>query len=393
LGEEGVSQTKETLGWPTEPRFHVPQAVRERFELFRVKWAAQQAEWTDLLSRYRAEHPDLATQWDLLVNGELPAAWEEALPTFDEAALATRAASGKTLDAIVSHLPTLIGGSADLTGSNNTRPQGAEAIRRDDFSGSYVHFGVREHGMGAILNGLALHGLRPYGGTFLVFSDYMRPTIRLAAMMGLPVVYVFTHDSIGLGEDGPTHQPVEHIAALRAIPNLVVIRPADAQATAAAWKVALQRKDGPTALILTRQKLAAVTPPDNSLERGAYVLAKTSDDAPDVVLIATGSEVHIALEARESLAAEGIDAQVVSMPSWELFDAQPDEYRAAVLPQDVPRLAIEAGVTIGWSRYLDQKGAVIGLDRFGASGPYKILFEQFGFSVENVVENVRAVVE
>jgi transketolase len=315
------------------------------------------------------------------------------LPIFGEAALATRAASGKTLDAIAPHLPTLIGGSADLTGSNNTRPQGAEAIRRGDFSGSYVHFGVREHGMGAILNGLALHGLRPYGGTFLVFSDYMRPTIRLAAMMGLPVVYVFTHDSIGLGEDGPTHQPVEHIAALRAIPNLVVIRPADAQATATAWKVALQRNDGPTALILTRQKLALVTPADNSLEQGAYVLAKTDGDAPDIVLIATGSEVHLALEARESLIAEGIDAQVVSMPSWELFDAQPEEYRAAVLPSGVPRLAIEAGVTMGWSRYLDKKGAVIGLNRFGASAPYKILFEQLGFSVENVVKNAQALVE
>jgi transketolase len=395
LGEENLRRTKEALDWPTEARFYVPEAVRERFDRIRETGVAQQAEWEDMLSRYREKYPDLAAQWDLLVNGELPAGWEAALPTFsDDKPLATRAASGKVLDAIAPHLPTLLGGSADLTGSNNTRPQGAEGVRRGDFSGSYLYFGVREHGMGAILNGLALHGVRSYGGTFLVFSDHMRPTIRLAAMMGLPVIYVFTHDSIGLGEDGPTHQPVEQLAALRTIPNLVVTRPADAHETAVAWKLALERKDGPTALVLTRQGLPLITPVDNGTAHGAYVLAEVAEVgvAPDVVLVATGSEVHLALAARERLAEEGIPARVVSMPSWELFDAQPDDYRASVLPPGVPRLAIETGVTTAWARYLGEKGQVIGLDRFGASAPYKVLFEQFGFTVENVVKQVHILV-
>jgi transketolase len=247
--------------------------------------------------------------------------------------------------------------------------------------------------MGAILNGLALHGgVRPYGGTFLVFSDYMRPSMRLAAMMNLPVIYVFTHDSIGLGEDGPTHQPTEQLTTLRAIPNLVVIRPADAYETVEAWRTVLQRRDGPTALILTRQALPLVTPVDNGLARGAYVLAEAEGGAPEVVIIASGSEVGLALTAHERLAGEGIAARVVSMPSWELFDAQPADYQAAVLPPAVPRLAVEAGVTLAWPRYVDYGGRVIGLDRFGASAPYKVLFERFGFTVENVVEQVRALV-
>jgi transketolase len=283
----------------------------------------------------------------------------------------------------------LLGGSADLTPSNNTRPKGAEAVRRGDFSGSYIHFGVREHGMGAILNGLTLHGLRPYGGTFLVFSDYMRPTIRLAAMSGLPVIYVFTHDSIGLGEDGPTHQPVEHLTALRAIPNLVVIRPADGNETAQAWRVALERRGGPTALILSRQALPPVAPVNNGLACGAYVLADADGNAPRAILLANGSEVNVALAAHQKLAEAGIVTRVVSMPSWELFDAQPAEYRAAVLPPGLPCLAVEAGVTLAWARYIGEQGRVIGLDRFGASAPYKILFEQFGLTVENVVKQVR----
>lgn len=390
LGDEDLDRTKKALDWPLEPRFYVPEIVRERLGQVRDKGAARQAEWDDLMSRYRAEYPQLSAQWDLLIEGDLPAGWEATLPSFDDSPLATRAASGKVLSAVAGHLPTLLGGSADLTGSNNTRPEGAEAVRRDDFSGSYLHFGVREHGMGAILNGLALHGLRPYGGTFLVFSDYLRPTIRLAAMMGLPVVYVFTHDSIGLGEDGPTHQPVEHLTALRTIPNLVVIRPADGNETRAAWQVALERKDGPTALILTRQKLPLVTPADNDLARGAYILDGAETDAPDIVLIATGSEVCLALAARERLGEESVEARVVCMPSWELFDAQPDAYRTAILPPDVPCLAIEAGTTTAWARYVGREGKVIGLDAFGASAPYKVLFEHLGFTAENVVRQANA---
>ena len=389
LGPEDLALTKDNLGWPQEPAFYVPEEVLERFREIAKTGAAQQAEWEKLLTRYRSEYPELAVQWDQMVSGELAGGWENSLPVFADEPLATRAASGKVLDALTGKLPTLLGGSADLTPSNNTRPPDSKAVSRGDFSGSYLHFGVREHGMGAILNGLALHGLRPYGGTFLVFSDYMRPTIRLAAMMGLPVIYVFTHDSIGLGEDGPTHQPVEQITALRLIPNLVVIRPADANETATAWKVALERVDGPTALILTRQKLPVVTAHGNALARGAYVLVETAGESPDVVLIAAGSEVTVALDARGLLAQDGIDARVVSMPSWVLFDAQPADYRSAILPPNVPRLAIEAGTPIGWERYLNGNGAVIGLNHFGASAPYKILFEQFGFTAENVAHRAK----
>jgi transketolase len=306
--------------------------------------------------------------------------------------MATRVASGKVLDAIAPQLLTLVGGSADLTPSNNTLPKGATAVNRDHFEGMYIHFGVREHGMGALLNGLALHGLRPYGGTFLIFSDYMRPAIRLAAFMGLPVIYVFTHDSIGLGEDGPTHQPVEHLTALRAIPNLLVLRPADARETAAAWKVALQRSDGPSALVLTRQDLPVVTPVGDNLARGAYVLSRENADRPDLVLIATGSEVSLALAARDVLAEDGLAVRVISMPSWELFDAQTEAYRESVLPPGVPRLAIEAGRSLAWGRYLDgSRDSVLGLDRFGGSAPYKVLFEQLGFTAENVVARARKI--
>ena len=294
-------------------------------------------------------------------------------------------ASGKVLDAIAPALPMLVGGSADLTPSNNTLPKGAVDVKRGDYAGSYLRFGIREHGMGAILNGLALHGLRPYGGTFMIFSDYMRPAIRLAALMKLPVVYVFTHDSIGLGEDGPTHQPVEHLTALRAIPNLSVIRPADANETAAAWKAALERKDGPTALVLTRQDLPVLPQVGEGVTKGAYIAAEAAGEL-DLVLLATGSEVSLAMAAREKLDAEGIGARVVSMPSWDRFDAQPEEYRAAVLPPGVPRLALETGVTLAWPRYLcGGKYSVIGLDRFGASAPYKTLFQELGFSPDHVV--------
>ena len=392
LGDDGLKATKEHFGWPTEPRFHIPEETKTRFAEKASLGAEKQSQWEELLKKYRQEYPDLAAGWDAYVKGELPAGWEAALPDFSESKpLATRATSGQVLDAIAPVLPTLLGGSADLTGSNKTKAKSQTPLAPGDFSGGYIHYGIREHGMGAIMNGLALHGLRPYGGTFLVFADYLRPTIRMAAMMGLPVIYIFSHDSIGLGEDGPTHQPVEQLASLRIIPNLVTIRPADGNETSQAWKAALERKDGPTALVLTRQSLPQITPLDNALIQGAYVLSEPKWVAPEIVLIATGSEVEIALNAKAKLADDGIGARVISMPSWELFDAQPDEYRLSVLPPDVPRLAIETGVSLGWSHYVGSDGAVIGLDRFGASAPYQTIYEEFGFTAENVVKKAKEI--
>ncbi len=400
LGEEEVRLTKQNLGWPVEPPFYVPDEVYAYFEELKARWADQSAEWDALFDRYRRAHPDLAAELEAAWAGTLPEGWDAEVPTFEAGQnMATRAASGKVLNALGRRVFTLIGGSADLTGSNKTYLDGHPPLKRGDFSGRNIHFGVREHAMGAILNGMALHrGLRPYGGTFLVFADYMRPPIRLAALMELPVIFVFTHDSIFVGEDGPTHQPVEHLASLRAIPNLVVIRPADANETAEAWRVALQRTDGPTALILTRQKVPVL---DRSrlasaegLARGAYVLAKEEGDRPDIILMASGSEVHLAVEARERLAAEGIRARVVSFPSWELFEAQPTEYREQVLPASVlARVAVEAAHPQGWERYVGPWGSTLGVERFGASAPYKVLAEKFNFTVDEVVRRAHLVLE
>ncbi len=389
LGDEALRQTKENLGWPADARFRIPDAVRDRFAECQAAGARQQAAWEKTLAAYLAAYPEMAELRELLKGGGLPAGWDAALPTYspEDKPLATRAASGRVLEAIAPQLPFLVGGSADLTPSNLTRPSSALDVHPADFGGSYIRFGVREHAMGAILNGLALHGLRPYGGTFLVFSDYMRPAIRLAAMMKLPVIYVFTHDSIGVGEDGPTHQPVEQIAALRAVPGLTVIRPADGNETSAAWRQALTNRDGPTALILTRQGVPQVAPHPAPVDKGAYVLAEAA--APDVVLIATGSEVHLALAARDLLAQEGIAATVVSLPSWELFDGQPEAYRDAVLPPGVPRVAAEAGVTAAWGHYVGPAGAVVGLDRFGASGPYKTVYQGFGITAEAIAAQAK----
>jgi len=394
LGDENLNATKEYYGWPIEPRFYIPEAVKARFEAKASLGKKSQKQWAEMQKQYRKRHRELAAQWEDFVNGELPERWEESLPVFTDAGkMATRATSGQVLDAIAPVLPTLIGGSADLTGSNKTKAKNQIPVSPGNFSGDYIHYGVREHGMGAIMNGLALHGLRPYGGTFLVFADYLRPTIRMAAMMGLPVIFVFSHDSIGLGEDGPTHQPVEQLASLRVIPNLVTLRPADGNETSAAWKIALERQDGPTALILTRQGLPQITPAParNQLSRGAYVLSEPKWIASGIVLIATGSEVEIALEAKAKLADEGIGARVVSMPSWELFETQSEEYRASVLPPDLPRLAIETGVSLGWSHYVGSDGAVISLDRFGASAPYQTIYNEFGFTAENVVMKAKEI--
>ncbi len=390
LGEEGLAATKEYFGFPTEKRFYIPEEAQARFDTVKAVGAEKEKGWTTILAGYRAAHPELAKEWDTFVSGKLPTGWERALPDFtDQKAIATRATSGLVLDGIVPQVPNLIGGSADLTGSNLTKAKSATAIAPHNFGGDYIHYGIRELGMGAIMNGLALQGLRSFGGTFMVFSDYVRPAIRQAAMMNIPVTYVFTHDSIGLGEDGPTHQPVEQLTALRLIPNLVTLRPCDGNETSQAWKIALVRQ-GPTALVLTRQGLPQITPVDNDTAKGAYVLADT--DSPDVILLATGSEVPLIMDAKEALAKEGVAARVVSMPSWELFDAQSKEYQESVLLSGVPRLAVETGATLAWSRYVGDNGSVIGLDHFGASAPAEILFEKFGFTVENVVEKAKKLI-
>ncbi len=391
LGEEDLKKTKEQFGWDPEARFFIPEEVREYFRGNQQSGSEFHNKWRNLVDGYKAAHPDMAKEWDRFVNGQLTPSWEKYLPDFPaDKPLATRSASGKVLDAIAPHLPNLIGGSADLTPSNNTRTGGAVDIAPGKFGGSYIHYGVREHGMGSIMTGLTLHGLRPYGGTFLIFSDYMRPTIRLAAMMGLPVIYVFTHDSIGLGEDGPTHQPVEHLTSLRAIPNLVVLRPADGNETAAAWKVALNRTEGPTALVLTRQGLPQYSLAENGLDKGAYILQESSGKNPDIILIGTGSEVSIAIEAANLLSDEGINARVVSMPSWELFDAQSKDYQEVILIPGVPILAVEAGVTLAWGRYLGtESDRVLGVDRYGASAPYKTIYEQYGLTADRLTIEVK----
>lgn len=397
LGAEEVRRTKENLGWPVEPPFVIPEEAREVFRRCLPRGKSLQEEWDALVEAYGAAHPDLARQWRRTMSGELPEGWEKSLPSFapGQGSLATRQASGKVLNALAPVLPALIGGSADLAPSTDTLIQGAADVSAGEFSGRNLRFGIREHGMGAVLNGTALYGgVIPYGATFLVFADYMRPSIRLAALMGLRVVYVFTHDSIGLGEDGPTHQPVEHLASLRAIPNLNVIRPADAGEVPAAWKEALTRRSGPTALILTRQKLPILDrgclAPAEKLSRGAYILAREEGEEPELILIATGSEVSLALEARDSLAAEGIRARLVNMPSWELFEKQPVRYREEVLPREIKtRLVIEAALPMGWQRYAGEAGEILGIERFGASAPGEVVLREYGFSVDNVVRRAK----
>jgi transketolase len=394
LGTDEVMLTKQCLGWPLEPGFLVPDPVYQYFAGRRPGWAAAEAEWCALFDAYRRTYPAEAALFETLMAGRLPNGWQERLPTFPAGkAMATRNASGEVLAAIAPALPTLIGGSADLAPSTKTYVKGYPAIARGEYGGRNLHFGIREHAMGAILNGLVLHGgVIPYGGTFLVFSDYMRPAIRLAALMGQPVIYVFTHDSIFVGEDGPTHQPVEHLAALRAIPHLTVIRPADANETAAAWRIALERRDGPTALVLTRQNVPVLDPGVREVQRGAYILAGAEIPDPDLLLLASGSEVHVALAARDLLAQRGIKARVISMPSWELFDVQPKEYQDQVLPPSVPvRLAVEAGVPQGWEKYVGSPGGVVGIEgRFGASAPLQVLAEKYGFTAENVANRALA---
>ena len=399
LGAEEVALTKAAYGWPAAPPFLVPEAVRAHMGRCVERGAALEDAWRARLAAYERAYPDLAAEWRAALAGELPAGWERALPAFAPAdgAQATRSWSQKVLNALAPVVPTLVGGSADLAPSTNTLIKGGGDLEAAGYGARNMHFGIREHGMGGVLNGMALHGgVRPYGATFLIFSDYMRPSIRLAALMGLPVVYVFTHDSVGLGEDGPTHQPVEQLAALRAIPGLTVIRPADGPETAQAWRAALLHAHGPTALVLTRQKVPvsdrARCAPADGLLQGAYVLAEAGGGAPRVILLATGSEVGLCLAARERLEAAGTPTRVVSMPSLEIFARQPQAYRDAVLPPAVrARLAVETAASFGWHRWVGGDGEVQAIDRFGASAPYERIFEEFGFTVDHVVQRAGAV--
>jgi transketolase len=402
LGPEAAKATKENLGWPQEPSFHIPDDALAHFRQAVDRGRKYEADWNGLLGTYREKHSDLAKQLDAAVKDVAPEGWDAEMPAYgaDSKPMATRAVSGEVLNAVAGKLFNLIGGSADLAPSNKTLLKGYDDFGPD--GGRNLRFGVREFGMVAIMNGMARHGgVLPYGATFLVFSDYARPAIRLAGMMKAHSTYIFTHDSISLGEDGPTHQPVEQLMSLRAIPNLVVLRPADANETVSCWRIAVER-GGPTALILTRQKLPVLDPDVYSTgtgpAKGAYILREAGDPGkagspeagggtkPHLVIIATGSEVHLALDSAKELESRGIATRVVSMPSWELFDEQPDEYGQKVLPPGVPRLAIEAGVTAGWERYTGSSEAVIGLNRFGASAPGSVAYQNLGFNIKSVVE-------
>ena len=392
LGVEEVKGAKRNLGWPSQEPFYVPAEALDRWRKAGARGRDSRTSWESRLGSYRKAFPELATELERRLAGKLPGNWEQALPNLSgDAAQATRAASGKVLNAIAPRLPELIGGSADLAGSNNTLIKGTGDFAAGHYTERNFHFGVREHGMGAVMNGIALHrGLIPYGGTFLIFSDYMRPAIRLAALCKLGTIYVFTHDSIGLGEDGPTHQPIEQLAALRAIPGLTVLRPADAAEVVEAWRFAINHRNGPVALALTRQKVAALDrktlAPADGLARGGYVLAEATG-SPRMILIATGSEVELALAAREKLQAMGVATRVVSMPSLELFASQSQEYRNQVLPPAVSaRVSIEAGATQCWQAVVGDRGRALGLDHFGASAPYQTLYKEFGLTVDKIVE-------
>ncbi|RJP51240.1 MAG: transketolase [Anaerolineaceae bacterium] len=389
LGDDELNAAKENLGWEKEPRFFIPDDVLAFYRKAMDRGRELEADWKLRLEAYARLFPDLGADLTRRLSGILPEGWDAAIPTFpaDAKGMATRAASGKVINALAPKLPELIGGSADLAPSNNTKIDGLPAFQKDTPEGRNFHFGVREHAMGSILNGMSIFGgVIPYGGTFLVFADYMRAAIRLAALSHYPSIFIFTHDSVGLGEDGPTHQPIEHLTSLRLIPNLVVIRPADANETAQAWKVAISRRDAPTVLALTRQTVPTLDVGQVSdLSRGAYVLKDFGK--PEIILMASGSEVSLILEAAQKLAEEGRGVRVVSFPSWELFEKQDEAYRESVLPKNIQRrLAVEAGTTLGWERYA---ASVIGIERFGASAPYKVIFEKLGFTVENVVARAK----
>jgi transketolase len=394
LGEEEVRLAKARLGWKYEEPFTVPPEVLAHFRQAQERGRRYQEEWEERMKAYRRAYPDEAQQLEEDLRGDLPDGWDSDLdllfPNFDKP-VATRAASGEVLNALAPKVRSLFGGSADLAPSTKTTLKGYGDFSFDNYGGRNLHFGVREHAMGAVASGMALHGgIIPYTGTFLIFYDYMRPPVRLAAMMGIRAIYIFSHDSVGLGEDGPTHQPIEQLIGLRAVPNLVTIRPADATETVEAWKVALQRRNGPTALVLTRQNLPVLDrktlAPASGVKRGGYILWE-ENTSPDVILIGTGSEVHIALEAGKLLRESGISARVVSLPSWELFEAQPLDYRNSVLPLGIKaRVSIEAGSPLGWERYVGSEGVIIGLSRFGASAPWKVIYEKLGLTARRMAD-------
>jgi transketolase len=399
LGEEEVRLTKQALGWPEEPPFFVPDEALREYRRALDRGRELENEWMARFGEYEKAFPDDARLFRAVMSGELPADWDAELPVFspEEGAMATRQASGKVLNAIAERLPTLAGGSADLAPSTSTYLKGYGDFGFDEWCGHNMHFGVREHAMGGIVNGMALHGgLVPYGATFLVFSDYMRPAIRLASLMGCHSIFIFTHDSIGLGEDGPTHQPVEHLVSLRAMPELTVLRPADANETAACWRLAIVR-NGPCALVLTRQSVPTLADTETVREgalRGGYIVAGGEIANPDLLLMATGSEVSVAVKAREILAEQGISARVVSLPSLEVFEEQPQAYKDQVLPPALEaRLSIEAGASLGWHKYVGNEGKVISLDHFGASAPGEVVLREFGFTPEKVTEEALALVE
>jgi transketolase len=392
-GDEELNGAKKKLGWPESPRFYVPEDVAEFFRQIAKAGEEKAFRWQLEFGKYAREFPLEAGEFVRRQKSEMPKDWQKALPQFpsDPKGMATRVASGTVINAIAGVLPELIGGSADLTPSNNTWIKDSTAFQPDNPLGRYLHFGVREHGMGSIVNGLAYHkGLIPFGATFLVFTDYMRGAIRVGALSHVPSIWVMTHDSIGLGEDGPTHQPVEHLAALRAIPNLVVIRPADANETKEAWRIAVERKNGPTLLALTRQAVPTLdrtkVAPESGLLKGAYVLCDLGKGAPEIILMASGSEVSLILGGAEKLVELGHNVRVVSFPSWELFEVTDAAYKESVLPSKIkPRLAVEMGIRQGWDRYIGANGEMIGMHGYGASAPIKVLLEKFGFTVENVV--------
>ncbi|MEX0837867.1 MAG: transketolase [Gemmatimonadota bacterium] len=406
LGADEIEATKKNLGYPSLEPFHVTDEARREWAACGPRGAELQAGWEERFDAYRAAHPDLAAEFLRMMAGDLPEGWDAHVPDLSspEKADATRGWSGKVIQGLAKGIPNLIGGSADLGGSNKTDIAGVDSLLPATPGGRLMHYGVREHAMGSIMNGMALHGgVRPYAGTFLIFSDYMRPAVRLAGLMGQPVVYVYSHDSIGLGEDGPTHQPVEQLGSLRVIPNLMDLRPADAAETEMAWRVAVERSDGPAFLALSRQKVALLDRSDREaapgrlasaegLRRGGYVLREAAEGAPELILIASGTEVGLALEAAEALEADGTATRVVSLPSWYLFGEQDRAYRDEVLPPSVrARVSIEAGSTFGWARWVGDAGACVGLDHFGASAPAEVLFEKFGFDVANVTAVARRV--
>ncbi|MDQ3012405.1 MAG: transketolase [Acidobacteriota bacterium] len=398
LGVDEIKLTKKNLGWPSEESFFVPEESLNHFRQTIDRGAKFEAEWEEKFAAYEKAHPDLAAEWRDWASGKLPEGWQSKLPVFPpDKPMATREASGKVLNAIAASLPMLIGGSADLRPSNNTFLEGMGEFQADNYGGRNFHFGVREHAMGSVMNGIVLtRPLIPFGGTFMIFYDYMRPPVRLAAMMGIGPIYVYTHDSIGLGEDGPTHQPIEQLAGLRAVPNMTLIRPADANETAIAWRVAIEHRHGPTALALTRQKLPTFDRTKfgsaEGVAQGAYILSESPTGKIDVILIGTGSEVSVAVDAQAKLAEEGIGARVVSMPSWQLFDKQPLDYQESVLPPNITaRVSVEAGISMGWQKYVGDKGQSVALDHYGASAPYQILMEKFGFTAENVAASAKAV--